>query len=110
MVPHRTHDFDGLKFAGEPTVDELLDLLERLDAEFEAQRLRLMQVLEWFELAVTEQVAAERHGDELAGRLAAAEAQLGRVATELAALEGTKLFRAARPVRRVYARVRRVRG
>jgi hypothetical protein len=117
MGTHRTHDFDGLQLGAAPTVDELITLLERLDDEAEAQRLRLLDVLAWFEDAVSAQVGAERRGDEaiaalrdIEARLAATEAQLAAVTAELDALRATKLFRAAQPLRAVYARVRGRRG
>lgn len=107
METHRTHDFDGLQFGPRPTVDELIGLLERLDDDFERQRLRLLEVFEWFELAVTEQVAVERHRDQLAHRIGELEAELAAVRRELEALRSTRLFRAAAPARRLYARIRR---
>ena len=90
--PRRTHDFDGLNLATEPTVDELLALIERLDADNEAQRLRLIDAFDWLETAVTQRVSAERN-------LAAVEA-------ELKALNNTKIMRAVRPLRSIYARLR----
>jgi hypothetical protein len=117
MGTHRTHDFDGLQLGAAPTVDDLIALLERLDDEAEAQRLRLLDVLAWFEDAVSAEVAAERRGDEAVAalhdaeaRLAATEAQLAAVTAELNALHNTKLFRAAQPLRAVYARLRGRRG
>jgi hypothetical protein len=102
--PRRTHDFDGLQLGATPSVDELLAVIDRLDADNEAQRLRLMQVFDQLEEAVTEQVSTERRADQSAAALAQARA-------ELAALRNTKLLRAAQPLRSLYGRLlRRRRG
>lgn len=114
MATHRTHDFEGLQFGDEPSVDELLALLDHLDDDHERQRLRLYEVLDWFEGAVTAQVAAERRRDELTAeveayraRVAELEAHEAALLAEVHALHGSLLFRAARPVRSLWAKVRR---
>jgi len=95
-APRRTHDFTGVQIAGEPTKEELFALIERLDADNEAQRLRLLAAFDWLETAVTDKASAEHR--------AAAATQ------ELEALRNTKLFRLASPLRAGYARLRRRRG
>ncbi len=124
MGLRRTHDFTGVPRELVPTLDDALDLIDRIDADAEVQRMRLIEVFDWLETAVTEQVRVERRADEAEVRLAAAEqrlcseqaassvemerlrAQIERSDRELQAMRDTKLFRAAAPFRRVYARVR----
>ena len=117
----RDHEFTGVPLGQEPTTEEMLALIDRLDADNELQRLRIIELLDLLETAVTDQVAAERRADEAAAlvraaeadaeqsalRLAAVGAELARVSAELDALRATKLLRAAAPLRRVYALVRR---
>ncbi len=117
MVGHRTHDFDAMPLPQTPSVDDLVDLLHRLDDDNEAQRLRLYDVFAWFEEAVTGQVRAERERDacsvELAlrdERIQQLETELAAMSNELTALHQTKLFRIARPFRSSYGRLRNRRG
>jgi hypothetical protein len=102
--PRRTHDFDGLDFGAEPTVEELRAVLDQLDAVNETYRLRLIAAFDQLEDAVTAQVAEERRAITLA-------AERDDLARRLDALHKTKLFRVAAPARELYARVRnRIRG
>ena len=124
MVERRNHAFTGVPLGPAPTIAEALEMIALLDAINEEQRLRLEAIMDWYEIAVTDQVAAERRGDDLAQRLAESEqreqtsatelervrADLVRCEAELAALHKTKLFRVARPARALYAKVRVWRG
>jgi hypothetical protein len=105
--PSRTHDFDGLHLGDRPSDDQLLAIIDTLDADNETQRLRLMQAFDQLEVAVTEQVANERRADELAMELDASRTEAARLQAELAAVQNTKLFRAAAPLRSLYGRVLR---
>ena len=60
MEGQRNHEFTGIDLGAEPTVDDLWALIQRLDGDNEAQRLRLLEVFDWLETAVDEQVRAER--------------------------------------------------
>ena len=116
----RDHAFTGVPLPPEPTRDELLTLIDRLDADNELQRLRIIELLDLLEVAVTDQVAAERREVEARADADAARAEvavarrdveearaaLASVHSELDALRATKLLRAAAPLRDVYARVR----
>ncbi|MGZ6993304.1 MAG: hypothetical protein ACXVKJ_19505, partial [Ilumatobacteraceae bacterium] len=113
--PRRTHEFDGLHLGEHPPIEELLAVIDTLDTDNEAQRLRLMQVYDQLETAVTEQVANERRADQLAADVVAREQdhqlEVARLRAELDAVHNTKLFRIARPLRALYGRVlRRRRG
>ncbi len=83
-----------------PTDDvaELLATIEQLDADNERLRMRVLEVMEWMEEAVTEQVATERE-------LAACRERSAELAAELAAIERTVTWRMVAPARRVYGRV-----
>jgi hypothetical protein len=119
-VPRRTHDFTGIAAEWTPTLDDALALLHRLDDDNERQRLRLIEVFDWLETAVTDQVEADLRGEDLAKQLTdlattADETRLERAGwearalsaeAELAALRNTKLFRFASPLRTRYARLR----
>jgi hypothetical protein len=64
--PTRTHDDLGLVDAlARLSSAELVTLVQRLDAVNEEQRLRLAQVLDWFENAVDLQVKAELRAAQL---------------------------------------------
>lgn len=80
-------------------VAELLALVEDLDADNERLRLRVLELLELMEQAVTEQVAGERRIAELDGQRRALEA-------ELDAVRKTRVMRMTAPARRAYARLR----
>ncbi|MGZ4723365.1 MAG: hypothetical protein ACXV8L_04035 [Ilumatobacteraceae bacterium] len=113
--PRRTHEFDGLHLGEHPPIEELLAVIDTLDTDNEAQRLRLMQVYDQLETAVTEQVANERRADQLAADVVAREQdhqlEVARLRAELDAVHNTKLVRIARPLRALYGRVlRRRRG
>ena len=102
--PRRTHEFDGLHLPGQPTVEDLLGIVDRLDADNETQRLRLIAAFDQLESAVTAHVAAEQRNEELT-------VQLARVQHELDALNNTKLLRLVRPARTLYSKaLRRIRG
>ena len=60
MEGHRNHEFTGIDLGVEPTIDDLWALIQRLDGDNETQRLRLLEVFDWLETAVDEQVLAER--------------------------------------------------
>jgi hypothetical protein len=83
-----------------PDVGELLDLVERLDADNERLRMKSLDLMRVMEEGVDAQVAGERRIVEL-------EKQVGRLEAELAAVHRTKLMRFSAPLRRVYAAVRR---
>lgn len=116
----RDHEFTGVPLGAEPTREEMLSLIDRLDADNELQRLRLIELLDLLETAVTEQVAAERAAaglaaqvaladadvEAMAARLSAATEELTRAHAELDALRATALFRLAARPRRIYARLR----
>ena len=109
----RDHEFVTVPQATEPSTDELVALVDRLDGLNELQRLKLFELYDLLETAVTEQVNQERRAESVAGELVSSRAeaaaernQRARVETELAALRSTKLFRAAAPLRAVYARMR----
>jgi predicted nucleic acid-binding Zn-ribbon protein len=89
-----THD------AEMPSVGELIELVERLDADNERLRLARLELAKLMEDAVTEQVAGERRIAELEDRVALLE-------RELEAINQTRLIRHTRPVRALYARFRR---
>jgi hypothetical protein len=109
--PRRSHDFDGLQFGEQPTTDELLALIARLDEDNETQRLRLIQVFDQLEDSVTESVNVERKADALAAELASLrethDAEVSRLREELAVVHNTKLFRFASPFRQLYGRLLR---
>jgi hypothetical protein len=105
--PRRTHEFDGIDVGVAPTVDELLGLLDRLDADFEAQRLKLLQVLDRYEDTVNEMVRIERTCAAAGERARANEhalSEVSRLHAHIAALENTKLMRAVRPLRGAYGK------
>ena len=85
---------------GIPDVGELLELVTRLDADNERLRLRVLEVLEWMEEAVTAQVASERD-------LAECRQRANELVAELDAIRSTKSWRLLAPPRRVYGNVRR---
>lgn len=99
-APRRSQAFGALQIAGEPSVAELLDMIGRLDTTNEAQRARIVELLDLLEVAADERVQAERRADELAVHAA-------NVESELELLRNTKLFRLAAPARRAYARLSR---
>jgi hypothetical protein len=80
-----------------PTIDELLALVERLDADNERLRMKALELGRLVEDAVTAQVAGERRILELDARIEALDA-------ELQALANTRVVRMSRPFRAVYAR------
>jgi predicted nucleic acid-binding Zn-ribbon protein len=83
-----------------PDVDELLALVERLDADNERLRMKALDLMRVMEEVVNDQVAGER-------RLAGLEEQNRRLEAELEAVQNTKLMRFSAPLRRVYGTVRR---
>jgi hypothetical protein len=83
-----------------PDVGELLELVERLDADNARLRMKALDLMRMMEDVVTDQVAGER-------RIADLVEQNGRLEAELAAVRDTKLMRLSAPFRRVYGRVRR---
>ena len=100
----RDHSFESIPHGTGPTMDELLALVGRLDELNEVQRLKLSDLSDLLEEAVSSQVNAERR---LAADVAIERAQRERAERELAALRATKLFRAAAPLRRIYGKLRR---
>jgi len=116
--PLRNHDFDGLELGDDPPASELLEVIDRLDGDNEALRLRLMQVYDQLEVAVNETVATERRAEDIEAELASShangqrhETEVVRLRAELALLKNTKLFRIARPLRKQYGKfLRRRRG
>lgn len=74
-------------------------MVDRLDAENESQRLRILDLTKWMEEAVTAQVACER-------RLAEIETHRRSLETELDAIHHTRTWRMLMPLRRVVARLR----
>ena len=83
-----------------PGVDELLELVERLDSDNEQLRMKGFELMRVMEEIVTDQVAGER-------RVAELEARNRHLEDELAAVHRTKLMRLSAPFRRVYGRFRR---
>src|SRR4029079_19285413 len=61
----RDHSFTGVPLGAEPTQEELLALVERRDEVNELQRLKIIELYDLLEVAVTERVAAERRAGEL---------------------------------------------
>jgi hypothetical protein len=90
-----------LAAANAPTDADLAQMLAEIDRDHEAMRLRILELLRLLEDAVTAQVAGER-------RVAELTEQCARLQAEVDALHDTKLFRAARPVRAAYSRIRSV--
>lgn len=88
---------------GAEGIEELVALVDELDADNERLRMRVLELLELMEDAVTAQVAGERRIAELEQRCAALE-------REIEALGNTRVMRVAAPARRVYARLRARRG
>ena len=86
-----------------PDVGELLELVERLDADNERLRIKSLDLMRMMEDVVTEKVAGER-------RIVDLEDQNRRIASELAEVRHTKLMRYSDPFRRVYRTVRRGRA
>ena len=84
----------------EGALADALALIERLDADNEQLRMKVLEVLRLMEDAVTEGVRHERRAAEL-------EQQCANLEAELAALHGTKLMRVVAPLRALYAKVRR---
>lgn len=82
-----------------PEVGELLDLIGRLDADNERLRLRVLEVMEWMEEAVTAQVATER---ELESCRRLADEATG----ELEAIRHTRSWRLLAVPRRAYGALR----
>ena len=82
-----------------PSVGELLDLVGRLDSDNERLRLRLLDVIEWMEESVSEQVRLERVESDLRSEIEALRA-------EVAAITGTRSWRLMQPLRRGYGRIR----
>ena len=89
---------------------EGLAQLERVDAEFEHQRQRLLAVFDQLEEAVNAQVAAEQRAADLEAELAMtaarSAAEIERLRAEIAAIDRTKLMRITAPARSVYRRLR----
>jgi hypothetical protein len=83
-----------------PDVGELLELVERLDADNEQLRMKGFELMRVMEEIVTEQVAGER-------RIAELEERNRQLDVELAAIQRTKLMRFSAPFRRAYGAVRR---
>lgn len=81
-------------------VGELLDLVERLDADNERLRMRVLEVMEWMEEAVTAHAATERELEHY-------RARADELAAELDAIHNTRSWRMLAPARRVYGSVRR---
>lgn len=82
-----------------PTVGELLELVEQLDADNERLRMKSLDLMRLMEDAVTAQVAGERRIAELTDRVAVLDA-------ELEAIARTRLMRLTAPLRSVYRRLR----
>ena len=74
-------------------------MVDRLDAENESQRLRILDLTRWMEEAVTAQVACER-------RLAEIETHRRSLETELDAIYQSRTWRMLMPARRIVARLR----
>lgn len=90
----------GVDGDAERALADALALIERLDADNERLRMKVLEVLRLMEDAVTEGVRHERREAEL-------EQQCANLEAELAALRNTKLLRAVAPLRAAYAKVRR---
>jgi hypothetical protein len=72
---------------------EAEQLIERLDADNERLRMKVLDVMRHWEAAVSERVDHELRAEALE--------------TELTAWQHTKVMRALAPLRRLYARLRR---
>lgn len=72
---------------------EAEELIARLDADNERLRMKVLEVLEWMEEAVSAGVDQERRAEALEA--------------ELAAWRSTRIMRVLAPVRSLYARIRR---
>lgn len=88
---------EGLPEAAE--LRSLLDLVERLDADNEALRQRLLEVMEWVEAAVSDSVRAERETEVW-------RQQATNLRTEIDAIHSTTGWRLAAPARALLARRR----
>lgn len=73
---------------------EAEELIARLDADNERLRMKVLEVLEWMEEAVSAGVDHERRAEALEA--------------ELAAWRSTRIMRVLTPVRSLYARIRRL--
>ena len=82
-----------------PDVGELIELVGRLDVDNERLRLRVLEVMEWMEEAVTAQVATERELESCRQRAAAA-------AAALEAIQHTRSWRLLAAPRRAYGALR----
>lgn len=88
---------------GSSTTAVPVELLDEMERDHDAMRMRILELLSLLENAVTAQVDGER-------RIAELTEQCHRQEVEIEALHNTRLFRAARPFRRAYARVRAATG
>ncbi len=95
-------------------VDQLVDLCEQYDAQTQALRDRIIELMSFAEHQVAARVEVsfetQRLASELAGvreRNVELEAQLHLTEDALHAIEQSTLFRAAEPVRRIYGKVRK---
>lgn len=95
-IDRANEDRAGIDRAG---IEELVGLVEDLDADNERLRLKVLEILRLMEDAVTAQVAAERRAADLA-------AERDRLAAELDAVRATRIMRWSRPVRDLYGRLR----
>ena len=80
-------------------IEDILEMLERLDSENESQRLRILDLAKWMEEAVTAQVACER-------RLAEIDTHRRSLEAELDAIHRSRSWRMLAPVRGMVARLR----
>ena len=107
-------NFKILILLGYVALCTMLVLLNWLDADFETQRLKLLQVLDRYEDSVNETLATQRRlvaAEERADRNDQAAAEVIRLQAHITALNNTKMMRAVRPIRSVYAKLlERVRG
>ena len=101
--PRRLQAFGALEIEGDPSSAELIAVIRRLDATNEAQRARIVELLDLLEGAADEKVETERRASELADH---AE----NVEFELDLLRSTKLFRLSAPARRAYGSITRWRN
>lgn len=79
--------------------DEFITLVAHLDEINETLRLRNLEILRWFEEAVTAQVAQER-------LVADRDRQVAALTAELDAIRSTRAWRMMQPFRAVYRRIR----
>lgn len=91
---------DGAPDEPGTAIEELLAIVDELDADNEHLRMKVLDLMRLMEDAVTAQVTAERQRDELEVRLDAA----------LDAIERSRVLKVTRPFRALVRRISRSGG